>query len=169
LGKLKTKEMQTDLDIQTHKLIVERATALLIVSKEQYKSVIEEIISYSKNIIDNYNGKSKTVIDASKTEEGRWISSIKKIIIGVYLNPYIKKHNLSTYGNKYHALRTLVKAACDKTNFSTYLKNSYLFLHREMFDPYNPTPLEKAINESIRTQIIIEFSNQNIELITKLK
>ena len=58
---------------ERHKLIVSKCYDLLKVAIDEDKDVLERILNRSKNIIDNHNKQTLSVIDPSKTELGKLI------------------------------------------------------------------------------------------------
>ena len=77
--------------IEQHKLIVERCKSLLIVSLEEDKEYLEDMINHSQMLIDEYNKENLTAIDISKRENGCFTGTVKKIIKGAYLNDIYKQ------------------------------------------------------------------------------
>jgi hypothetical protein len=79
------------IEIEQHKLIIKNGNELLKVLLLCDVDFLQNIISKSKNIIDNYNNSNLTIVDVSKQETGIWKSTIKKVVYGKYYNSIIKK------------------------------------------------------------------------------
>jgi len=149
-------------ELERHRLIVKNCQLLINVAFNVDKISIIGIMRKSQDVLDFYNNKEKVAIDATKTEIGKWHSSVKKIILGKILNVYNRNNkSYATYN-----IRKEIKTACDNTPFSEYLKQSYIHLYRGC-DWTNKSDLQKAILDSLRTQIIIEFTQHNPQIINK--
>lgn len=83
------------IEIEQHKLIVEKCNELLKVCFKNDVDYLQKILKKSKKKIQDYNDKSLTIIDIRKKELGIWKSTIKKVVHGKYYNPIIK--NLDRY------------------------------------------------------------------------
>lgn len=85
------------IEIEKHKLIVNRCDFLLDVLSEEDYSIVNDIRVKSDNILNQYNNKELTVINPSNTEKGLFFSMVKKVIYGEFLNPIIKKYTKYNY------------------------------------------------------------------------
>ena len=153
-----------EYELERHRIIVKNCNNLINVAFDIDKQIIRAIMKKSQDVLDFYNNKEKVAIDATKIEIGKWKSSVKKIILGKTINVYNRKNNHHQYDT--WDIRNEIKNACDNTPFSEYLKESYIHLYRKC-DWTNKNDLQKAILESLRTQIIIEFTQHNPQIINK--
>lgn len=78
-----------------HSILLNKLNDLLPFVFEDDKELIKKIISKSKNIVDDYNSKKLTVLDASIKEDGLFRSNVKKIVAGRYYNPISKSMRLT--------------------------------------------------------------------------
>lgn len=79
------------VEIEQHKLIVEKGKELLNVALYKDFDYLKSMIEFSKSIIDYYNNTNITVEDISNKENGIWNSIIKHIVCGHFYNPIINK------------------------------------------------------------------------------
>lgn len=133
------------LELQRHKLIIERASSL----KEVLSNVIDEreldrIISKSRDIISKYNQESMSVINPTNMELGIYNSVLKKFIHAAYPD--------ATY-DEIH-----------ETKFSDYIRDTYILMNRKY--PWGPCAntdwyrLRIALLDTIRNSVLKEFSEQ---------
>lgn len=77
------------IEIEQHKLIVEKSKELLDVCLDDDREYIKSVIEKSQQKINDFNEKNLTVVDFFKKELGSWSSTVKKIIYAKYCNPII--------------------------------------------------------------------------------
>jgi len=180
------------LEIERHKLIVSQSKLLLKLLQGDDAKAIEDILMRSKSEIDNHNNSARTICDITNIEDGKWRSTIKKVIIGKFTNYFRDNRALGSYPYgceacndsdvpciecqkelaEYQAKREVAEKkrdafsrACEKTVFPDDLKFKYIILCRRSMWP-NQTPLELVLKELIHTEILSIFQSQNQELIS---
>lgn len=187
--------MESDImEAHRHRLIVESAKPLLKLLGGEDAAAINEIVLRSKLFLSEYNNKNRTVIDMTKTEEGKWRSFVKKVVKGMYMNPVVREikesmlkfpscdcvgdvcsdecerehENVSRANDPLRGemarIEEVFRSACNSTHFDEDLKAKYILLTRRWKWP-ELSPLEAALQESIRTEVLTVFQNQNRELI----
>jgi hypothetical protein len=81
------------IEVEKHKLIVDKSKDLLILLDGENYDFVNKIKEDSNVFINKYNNKNIIVINPTPTEIGAFNSTIKKIIYARYLNPYLKTIN----------------------------------------------------------------------------
>ena len=200
------------LEIEQHKLVLKRAKSLMKVAFDSDKQYLNNIISNSKGIIDNFNKENLTVLDVSNIERGRWVFSTNALIHNKYCKPIIEKMTIEfppedecfckehyQYDEYLSEYIWQVDDFCDKCKkeydkqckeeedfirkkdiiikeFSEAIKNNMwdedlrlrcILFRRQIRNRHKLNPLERALDETIKIEIIVDFYNKNKELITK--
>jgi hypothetical protein len=172
------------VDIENHKMIVEKTNSLLIHLDGVDKDFLEAIKKRSKDKIDSFNNKNLLVCDISKTERGRFNATVKRIVLAKYYEPIkgsLKSDILSCTKctlnfdcddciekrGEMSFLYWEFSNACDNTIFSDYIRSKYALAKRKQKIKNTPDALEGAILEAIRIEILNTFLNKNSKLITK--
>lgn len=179
------------LEIERHKLIVERSKKLIEILHGEDAETVQSIMKGSKAALDKYNTENRTVIDITKTEDGLWRGNVKKVVVGKFtkyfrgstrvirlkiggdccdhLDSYClecqqKEDEFFSKRITDDAKRAIFSNACDSTEFPEDLKLKYILLCRSAQWP-NLNPLQLALKETIHTEILTVFQNQNQQLI----
>ena len=145
------------LEIERHKLIVERSKKLIGVLHGEDEETVQSIMKASKAALDKYNTENRTVIDITKTEDGLWRGNVKKLVLGKFTEYFAN-------GRRHNDKSLEFEDACGSTTFPDELKLKYILLHRQVKWP-NLNPLQLALKETIHTEILTVFQNQNQQLI----
>lgn len=186
------------IDIERHKIIVEKAEDLLKYITEFDRDSVEEIVNSTKRILDNYNNKHLTVVNITNTEKGKWISFLKCVVFAKYFNhAFISRYprHIGRWNNskedkvyllmyfrqarknkaKYGITRRNeaekkgeINATIENTIYDDDLKHKYILLRRKYTYP-KTTNLSAAITDSIRFEVLKSYHEQNQELINKYK
>lgn len=144
------------MDVYRHKIIVEKLPEIIPFLVDEDEEYFKSILEKSRKLLNEYNWENKVVIDATKREKGQFNSCCKKVISAHYnREDFI---SLDVYEDLYEYI--------EKTTFNGHLINSKLLLNRRC-NFYKMTPLENAINNSIKLEIIKEFEYHNKEILIK--
>ncbi len=155
------------LDIERNKLITERCNSLLKVADNCDVEYLQSIIDKSNDALNTYNKSELTVCNPTNVELGKWDSIVKNVVITYYYKPFYKIHesNIDYYLSKTHKKEFFV--CCDNTLFCEKLIHRNILLSRKTKNKIKLNPLEKALKQSIKTEILKTFQEQNKELINK--
>ena len=133
------------LELQRHKLIIERASLLKEVLSNSVDEIdIDKIISKSEDIISKYNQESMSVVNPTNMELGIYNSVLKKFIKATYPDA--------------------TNDEIDETKFSDYIRDTYILMNRKY--PWGPCAntdwyrLRIALLDTIRNSVLKEFSEQ---------
>lgn len=144
------------MDVYRHKIIVEKLLEIIPFLVDEDEKYFKSILQKSRKILNEYNWENKVVIDATKREKGQFKSCCKKVISAHYKD----EDFISLY------VAEKLYEHIEKTPFSQHLINSKLLLNRRC-NFYKMTPLENAINNSIKLEILKEFEEHNKKILIK--
>jgi len=81
------------LEIERHKLIIEKAKELHTVCFSNDNETVANIIEQSQNVLDAYNKENLMAVDATKIELGKFIGGAKKLIYHNYIGDEVQELN----------------------------------------------------------------------------
>ncbi len=145
------------MDVYRHKIIVEKLIELIPFLLEEDQMYFKSMLNKSRKIIDTYNWKNKILINPSKKELGRFSANCKKVISA----NYNQKDFVNTDDGEFDLYKIV-----ESTSFSEHLRMSKILFNRRVCFP-KLTPLEKALNESLKLEILKEFEIENKNILIK--
>lgn len=83
------------IEIERHKLIIERCKLLLEIADSIDMINIKNIMTVSEKIIISYENHNFTVVNPSKREIGNFNGNVKLLVYGEFLNKILKDYELN--------------------------------------------------------------------------
>lgn len=140
-----------NLDIHKHKMIIDKVTELISIVNPEQSIYLNKMLDDSKKTLDDFNWSNKTAVNPTPTELGMF----RKVCLSVVSSYF---HDCE-YKSKPISIHRIVT----NTDFSEELRSVKILFGRQKFD-FKHSVLGRAINESIKLEIVKEYRDNNIEL-----
>ena len=160
--------------IGQHKSIVTICSKLINICLKSDRETIQQILSNSENELKYFNEKNNTVCDATTKEVAFWKTFVKRAIFNGFVDDITKSRItlLNKKREKLYEYKDLIieefTLAINKIVEINELKLQYIYLKRQRYSNVHYSLLEE-IRQSIKTEVLSEFSKQNKQLLTKYK